>query len=142
MPRSSWGVGHTIACPAWPLLTGATQGIIGWSARDEVASDIARFDAANAGVKARLVAADLSRIGAEQDLLAFAENAGAAVFRTHCATCHGAGAAGVVGKGYPNLLDDDWLWGGDIDAVLTTITHGIRNTQDPDARFSDRKSVV
>ncbi len=41
-----------------------------------------------------------------------------------------------MGKGYPNLLDDDWLWGGDIDAILTTITHGIRNTQDPDARYS------
>ena len=131
-----WGVGYVIAYPAWPMLTGATQGVIGWSARDEVAQDIAAFDAANAAIKARLVAADLTQIGAEADLAAFAQNAGAAVFRTNCATCHGAGAAGVVGKGYPNLLDDDWLWGGDIDAILTTITHGIRNTQDPDARWS------
>ncbi len=131
-----WGVGYTIAYPAWPMLTGATQGTVGWSARGEVATDIARFDAANAEIKARLVAADLSQIGAQQDLRAFAENAGAAVFRTNCATCHGAGAAGVVGKGYPNLLDDDWLWGGDIAAILTTITHGIRNNEDPDARYS------
>ena len=131
-----WGVGYTIAYPAWPMLTGATQGVIGWSTREAVAEDIARFDTANAEIKARLVAADLTQIDAQQDLAAFAENAGAAVFRTNCATCHGAGAAGVMGKGYPNLLDDDWLWGGDIDAILTTITHGIRNTQDPDARYS------
>jgi cytochrome c oxidase cbb3-type subunit III len=131
-----WGVGYTIAYPAWPMLTGATQGTVGWSARGEVAEDIARFDAANADIKARLVAADLTAIGGQQDLAAFAENAGAAVFRTNCATCHGAGAAGVMGKGYPNLLDDDWLWGGDIDAILTSIAHGIRNTQDPDARYS------
>jgi cytochrome c oxidase cbb3-type subunit III len=129
-----WGVGYTIAYPAWPMISGATQGMVGWSARDEVAQDIARVDAANAAIKARLVAADLTQIGADADLAAFAQNA--AVFRTNCATCHGAGAAGVVGKGYPNLLDDDWLWGGDIDAILTTITHGIRNTQDPDARWS------
>lgn len=130
-----WGIGYTIAYPAWPMLTGASRGIIGWSAREEVAADIARVDRANADIKARLVAVDLTQIGAQQDLLAFAENAGAAVFRTNCATCHGAGAAGVAGKGYPNLLDDDWLWGGDIDAILTTISHGIRNTQDPDARY-------
>jgi cytochrome c oxidase cbb3-type subunit III len=131
-----WGLAYTVAYPAWPMLTGATQGLIGWSARGEVAADIARFDAANAAIKDRLVAADLTRIAADQDLAAFAQNAGAAVFRTNCATCHGAGAAGVVGKGYPNLLDDDWLWGGDIDAILTTITHGIRNAEDPEARYS------
>jgi cytochrome c oxidase cbb3-type subunit III len=131
-----WGVGYTIAYPAWPMLTQATQGLIGGSARADVAADIARFDEANAAIKARLVAADLTQIEAQQDLSAFAQNAGAAVFRTNCATCHGAGAAGVVGKGYPNLLDDDWLWGGDIDAILTTITHGIRNNQDLDSRYS------
>ncbi len=131
-----WGVGYTIAYPAWPMLTQATQGVIGGSARADVEADIASFDAANAAIKARLAAADLTQIAAQQDLAAFAENAGAAVFRTNCATCHGAGAAGVMGKGYPNLLDDDWLWGGDIDAILTTITHGIRNTQNPDARYS------
>ncbi len=132
-----WGIGYTIAYPAWPMLTGATKGVIGWSAREEVAQDIARFDGANAQIKAQLVAADLTQINSKPDVLAFAENAGAAVFRTNCATCHGAGAGGVVGKGYPNLLDDDWLWGGDIATIQTTITHGIRNTQDPDARYSE-----
>ncbi len=86
-----WGVGYTIAYPAWPMLTQATQGVIGGSARADVAADIASFDAANAAIKARLVAADLTQIAAQQDLAAFAENAGAAVFRTNCATCHGAG---------------------------------------------------
>ncbi len=132
-----WGIGYTIAYPAWPMLTGATQGLLGGNARSEVAQDIARVDAANAGIRDRLLAADLTQINDQPDLRAFAENAGAAVFRTNCATCHGAGAAGVVGKGYPNLLDDDWLWGGDIDAILTTIAHGVRNTQDPDARYSE-----
>ena len=55
----------------------------------------------------------------------------------YCAQCHGSGAAGVEGKGYPSLLDNDWLWGGDMEAIHTTITHGIRNTTDPDARYSE-----
>ena len=50
--------------------------------------------------------------------------------------CHGSGANGFAGKGYPSLIDDDWLWGGDMEAIHTTITHGIRNTTDPDARYS------
>jgi hypothetical protein len=59
------------------------------------------------------------------------------VFRTNCATCHGSGAAGFEGKGYPNLLDDDWLWGGTMEDIHLTITHGIRNTTDADARYSE-----
>jgi cytochrome c oxidase cbb3-type subunit 3 len=68
--------------------------------------------------------------------MAYAMNAGAAVFRTHCAQCHGAGAAGVQAAGYPNLLDDDWLWGGTVEEIAYTVRHGIRNTADPDAHFS------
>ena len=62
-------------------------------------------------------------------------NAGAAVFRTWCAQCHGSGAAGA--KGYPNLLDNDWLWGGSIEDIHATISHGIRNETDDDARYSE-----
>jgi cytochrome c oxidase cbb3-type subunit III len=132
-----WGIGYTVAYPAWPLLTEATPGLLGASTRADVAAEIAAVDAANADIKARLVAADLNGIQADADLAAFAERAGAAVFRTNCATCHGSGAAGFEGKGYPNLLDDDWLWGGTMEDIHLTITHGIRNTTDPDARYSE-----
>jgi cytochrome c oxidase cbb3-type subunit 3 len=59
------------------------------------------------------------------------------VFKTWCAQCHGSGAAGAVG--YPNLLDDDWLWGGSIEDIHFTVTHGIRNEDDPEeeARLSE-----
>ncbi|CAN1558032.1 CccA Cytochrome c, mono- and diheme variants [Paracoccaceae bacterium] len=131
-----WGIGYTVAYPAWPLLTEATPGLLGASTRADVAAEIAAVDAANADIKAKLVATDLNAIQADADLAAFAERAGAAVFRTNCATCHGSGAAGFEGKGYPNLLDDDWLWGGTMEDIHLTITHGIRNTTDPDARYS------
>ena len=131
-----WGIGYSVAYPAWPLITGATPGLLGASTRADVAVEIARVDASNAAIKAKLVAADLTAIGADPDLAAYAERAGAAVFRTNCTTCHGSGAAGFEGKGYPNLLDDDWLWGGTMEDIHLTITHGIRNTTDADARYS------
>ena len=132
-----WGIGYTIAYPAWPLITGATPGVLGASTRADVAAEIAAVDAANAAIKDKLIAADLTAIGSDPELATFAENAGAAVFRTNCATCHGSGAAGFEGKGYPNLLDDDWLWGGTMEDIHLTITHGIRNTTDADARYSE-----
>jgi cytochrome c oxidase cbb3-type subunit 3 len=132
-----WGIGYTVAYPAWPLITGATPGLLGASTRADVAAEISAVDAANATIKAKLVAADLTAIGADPELAGYAERAGAAVFRTNCATCHGSGAAGFEGKGYPNLLDDDWLWGGTMEDIHLTIAHGIRNTTDPDARYSE-----
>ncbi|NHB76241.1 cytochrome-c oxidase, cbb3-type subunit III [Rhodobacter calidifons] len=131
-----WGIGYTIAYPAWPMITRATPGLLGASTRADVAAEIAAVDAANAAIKERLIAADLNAIGDDPELAAYAERAGAAVFRTNCTTCHGSGAAGFEGKGYPNLLDDDWLWGGTMEDIHLTITHGIRNTTDPDARYS------
>jgi len=130
-----WGLGYTIAYPAWPLIHGATPGLLGASTRADVAVEIQKFSDANAPIRAKLEAADLTKISTDPELSGYANNAGAAVFRTWCAQCHGSGAAGA--KGYPNLLDDDWLWGGDIEAIHTTITHGIRNTTDPDARLSE-----
>lgn len=131
-----WAVIYSVAYPAWPLLTRATPGVLGHSTRADVAAEIARFDDANGPIKARLIDADLAAVTADADLMGYAMNAGAAVFRTHCAQCHGAGAAGVQAAGYPNLLDDDWLWGGTVEEIAYTVRHGIRNTADPDAHFS------
>lgn len=130
-----WAIGYTIAYPAWPLLKGATPGLLGASTRADVAAEIKRFADANAPIEAKLVATDLTAISADPALASFTANAGKAVFTTWCAQCHGSGAGGNVG--YPNLLDNDWLWGGDIEAIHTTITHGVRNTDDAEARYSE-----
>ena len=132
-----WGIGYTIAYPAWPLIQDATPGLLGYSTRAEVAEEISRVEAANADIQARLTSVELTEISADPELQQYAVNAGAAVFRSWCSQCHGSGAAGVQAAGYPSLLDDDWLWGGDIEAIHYTIAHGIRNTEDLDARFSE-----
>ena len=94
-------------------------------------------DAARAAVGelAALRDNDIDAIMANADLRQFATSAGAAAFKVNCVQCHGSGAAG--GAGYPNLNDDDWIWGGTPDDIYTTLTHGIRYEQDDDTRISD-----
>jgi cytochrome c oxidase cbb3-type subunit 3 len=129
-----WAIGYSIAYPAWPGIKSASAGFLGYSTRANVAEDIARVNATNDAINVRLASADLSSIATDPELSGYATSAGSAVFKTWCAQCHGSGAAGA--QGYPNLLDNDWLWGGDIEAIHATIAHGIRNEDDPDARYS------
>lgn len=130
-----WGVGYSIAYPAWPMITSATSGLLGYSTRAEVAEDIAFVEAQNAEVSAALANADLVSLSRDDPAYQYGVLGGGAVFRANCSQCHGAGAAGAVG--YPNLLDDAWLWGGDLEAIEYTVRHGIRNEADPDARWSE-----
>lgn len=130
-----WALFYVIAYPAIPMLTRATQGLLGTTNRGEVAAEIQRFAEANAPVQAKLVATPLDQIAADPELANSTANAGAAIFRTWCAQCHGSGAGGA--SGYPSLLDNDWLWGGSLDAIHTTIQHGIRDPKDADTRYSE-----
>jgi cytochrome c oxidase cbb3-type subunit 3 len=135
----AWGLLYTIAYPAWPLINGATPGFLGFSTRANVDAEIQRFDDMNADVRTRITEVELAAINQTDnpDLYNYAIQGGAATFATWCSQCHGSGAAGVQAAGYPNLLDDDWLWGGTIDDIHYTISHGIRNEDDFDARYSE-----
>jgi cytochrome c oxidase cbb3-type subunit 3 len=129
-----WGIWYSVAYPAWPMISGATSGYMGWSTRENVAQEIAEAEAANAGINEQLASVELASIADDPELATYARSAGASVFKTWCAQCHGSGAAGA--KGYPNLQDDAWLWGGTIEDIHYSIKHGIRNEEDPDARYS------
>ena len=129
-----FAIGYTIAFPAWPMLTRATQGVIGSNQRLVVAADIQAWDDRNAAIRDKLVAADVNAIPADPALKDFAVNAGRAVFNTNCIQCHMREGQGNRTGGYPTLSDNDWLFGGTMEAIVTTVTHGIRNTTDPDAR--------
>jgi cytochrome c oxidase cbb3-type subunit 3 len=109
--------------------------MLGFSTRANVAADIQRYQEANAAVSAELAAADLTTVEPGTPVHDFAISGGAAVFRAQCSQCHGSGAAGAVG--YPNLLDNAWLWGGSIEDIEYTVRHGIRNETDGDARWSE-----
>lgn len=130
-----WAIGYTIMYPAWPLLTDNTKGLLGYSSRAEVAQELTAAKSAQSVYLEKIAALPLDQIVADKDLTQFALAGGAAAFKVNCSPCHGSGAAG--GAGYPNLNDDDWLWGGDLESIHTSIAHGIRYDQDPDTRVSE-----
>lgn len=120
-----WAIGYWVAYPAWPTLTGYTKGMLGYSQRAQVTADVAAAREAQSGMRNKLAATPLAAISKDQELQRFAVAGGAASFQTNCAPCHGRGAQGQVG--YPNLNDDDWIWGGKIEDIEQTILYGIRS---------------
>ena len=95
-----WALGYTIAYPAWPMISGATSGVLGYSSRADVAAEIDAAAAANAPLDARIESLDLAAIASDAEVGHFASSGGAAVYRTFCTQCHGAGAGGA--PGFPN----------------------------------------
>lgn len=133
----AWGLAYTVFYPAWPLVNAATSGILGYTNRGAVHDAIEAHRAEQSVYTDRIAALDITEIAADPELVQFSQSGGAAIFRNHCSQCHGAGAAGVQASGYPNLRDDDWIWGGTLEDIRHTIAHGIRNENDPDARYSE-----
>ena len=130
-----WSVGYMIAYPAWPLLTTNTKGVLGQTNRGDLAVELAAAKQAQAKYVDAIASTDVAGILANDELRTFATAGGAAAFKVNCVQCHGSGAAGS--PGYPNLNDDDWIWGGDINALYTTLQHGIRYASDADTRVSE-----
>ncbi|EKF17590.1 cytochrome-c oxidase, cbb3-type subunit III [Nitratireductor pacificus] len=125
-----WSLGYTIAYPAWPLISDATRGVLGYSSRQEFTTTMNAVAAQQADLRTAIAEKPLDEILADETLRRFATSAGEAAFKVNCSQCHGSGAQGSAG--YPNLNDDDWLWGGDIEAIHKTIAHGVRFAGDDD----------
>ena len=122
-----WALGYWVVYPAIPLATSFTKGVINYSSRAEVTAEVAQLTNARAPMVAQLAKASFDDIQKDAKLLAFARAQGKAAFGDNCAPCHGAGGGGS--KAFPNLADDDWLWGtGTLDDIQTTLTHGIRSS--------------
>ena len=115
---------YVVLYPAWPMIDRATAGTLGWSSRGDLAKEMTAADMARQSVVERIAATDIEKLPANPELMQAAVAGGAAAFKVNCVQCHGAGAAGS--PGYPNLNDDDWLWGGTLTEIEYTLTHGIR----------------
>ncbi len=129
-----FAIGYTIAFPAWPLISSATPGLLGYSSRADHAAEVAAAKAAQGTTLQQIIDTPVADIAANPDLSRFAAAGGRSLFKVHCAQCHGSGATGATG--YPNLNDDEWIWGGSIEEIYTTISHGVRASADPDTHFN------
>ena len=109
-----WGVAYLIIYPGM----GKFAGTLGWTQigqyEQEVASAEEKYGAFYAGFRDM----DLVVVANDDDAMAAAAN----IFGNNCATCHGSDGRGAIG--FPNLTNDDWLYGGDPDTILTTISNG------------------
>lgn len=129
-----FALGYAIAYPAWPLVTTATAGLLGYSSRAELDEKLVTAKAAQGEYVTRIAELPLSEIVADEELARFARAGGRAAFKVNCSQCHGTGAEGAVG--YPNLNDDEWIWGGTIEQIHDTISHGVRYEADASTRFN------
>lgn len=129
-----WATVYTVLYPAWPMVERATAGVLNWTSHRELDKELADADRQLAPIRRAIAATPVERIPGNPKLLQAAVTGGQSAFKVHCVQCHGSGAAG--GKGYPNLNDDDWLWGGDIGAIHYTLVNGIRNPGHEGTRMS------
>jgi len=123
-----WAVGYWVVYPAWPLISSYSKGLIHWNSRSDVTTELAALQAQRGPMMERLAAATPQQIESTPELLDLARSLGRRAFADNCAPCHGAGGGGA--KGYPNLVDNDWLWGGTLDEIGQTIRHGVRSGDD------------
>ncbi len=130
-----WAIVYAVFYPSIPSFSGHTKGILNYSARVEVERDIARARAEQSVFYDKLDSSSVEEILADSNLRAFALRGGEVAFKENCVACHATG--GVGRTGYPNLADDDWLWGGSISQITFTIKKGIRANENKDTRVGD-----
>lgn len=124
-----WSIGYWVVYPSWPTWSGegergGTSGTFAWTQYKKLARDQEEIMARRAQYLSRFHDASFEEIQNDPELYAFALAGGKSAFKDNCATCHGTGGAGA--PGYPNLNDDDWIWGGDVASIYQTIKYGIR----------------
>jgi cytochrome c oxidase cbb3-type subunit 3 len=131
----AWSAVWALLYPSFPTLSGHFPGITGWTQRTAIIEEMDRARAEQAPFLDRIRAATLEEVRNTPELLTYAMAGGRVAFADNCAGCHGSGAQGARG-GFPALVDDEWIWGGSLEAIHFTIVHGIRNAQSEEARVS------
>jgi len=104
---------------------GSNDGTLAWTSRSQYEAEQSRAAAAMAPVYARFASMDETALARDAQAMGIGER----LFINHCAACHGSDARGS--KGFPNLTDKDWLWGGSFAAVQQTITEGRNGVMPP-----------
>lgn len=131
----AFSIGYCIYYPAFPMLESATRGVSGITARGQVEQVLEDVKKSKTVLENKLVKTALADVNKDENLYRFATAGGQSLYKVYCSQCHGSGAQGAAG--YPNLNDDDWLWGGDVETIRHTIAHGVRHDPDENTRVSE-----
>jgi len=109
-----WAVGYMIAYPG----LGTFDGVLGWSQHGQYEEEMQTAENKYTPIYERYAAMGFAELQSEPDAMRL----GASLYASYCTTCHGSGARGA--PGYPNLTDNDWLWGNSEAAITTSIRNG------------------
>ena len=123
-----WAMIYWLFYPTWPTPGGNSKGSLRWSSQSQLAENQAEIDVIKSVHLQKISKLSPQEIQQDPQLMEFALNGGRAAFKENCAACHGSGAQGS--KGFPNLNDDDWIWGGTLDQIQQTLKYGIRSGHD------------
>jgi cytochrome c oxidase cbb3-type subunit 3 len=104
---------------------GSWQGVLGWSQVGQLKDENARAEKQYGPLYEKFAAMELDALAKSRDALAVGQK----LFLNHCAQCHASDGGGS--RGFPNLTDKDWLWGGDGKAIETTIAEGRTGVMPP-----------
>ena len=97
---------------------GAIQGVKGWTQAGQWEQENAAAEARVAAYLAPFASMSVPELAANAQAMATANN----LFQNNCAQCHGSDGGGA--RGFPNLANSDWQWGGDPDTIVQTIANG------------------
>jgi cytochrome c oxidase cbb3-type subunit 3 len=126
-----------VLLPTWPLGATYTKGLLGIDERSVVEEKLAAAAAARAVWEKKIDTLSYDQIRADERLMATVSSTGHQLFGDNCAVCHGIDGKG--GSNYPDLTDDDWLWGGGPENIAETLKVGI-NTRHPESRVAQMPS--
>ena len=127
-----WAIAWWFLVPAWPLGTTYTPGLLGVDQRTTVQTRVVEGRRDRAGWATRLETEPYDAILADEDLMQTVRQTGRQLFGDNCAACHGQDGKGRAN--FPDLTDNDWLWGGSPELIEQTMRVGV-NTQHPDSRI-------
>jgi cytochrome c oxidase cbb3-type subunit III len=128
-----WALVWWFLVPAWPLGTTYTRGLLGIDQRTTVEARVVEGQQERAAWTARLETEAYDAVLADESLMQTVRATGRQLFGDNCAACHGRDGKGRAN--YPDLTDDDWLWGGGPELIEQTLRYGI-NTRHPDTRIA------
>ena len=104
---------------------GKTPGILGWTSAGAYANERTEFDDKTKPLYAKYLVMDIKKVAVDAQAHAMGER----LFLNYCTQCHGSDAGGS--KGFPNLRDNDWIYGGDPQTIKESITNGRNGIMPP-----------
>ena len=126
-----WGVLYLILYPG----LGSFKGVLGWSQVSQYEEEIASAEEHYGPLFEQYLQTDIEKLAEDSDAIKIGER----LFSAYCTTCHGSDARGA--RGFPNLRDDDWLYGGEPTQIVESITNGRSGIMPPWNELLDERQV-